>query len=593
MLSQPSRAPLALIMTLVAFAISILTSCGWRGEPVHDGIEIDDDTIYNDLTYTAVTGGITSISAVAVTLKGYANSSKGYLAEFDKQGFLLSRYNSNPTLDDVGGENVVREVRVDEVEDDNSMKTRVYGLLPYTQFYYRAYVVKKDGEKLYGVVKTFMTLNMTVALDIPSRTGLFDCDMNITVTGFGAGDHGNGATVELRYADAKITGATTLPDGGAEPSTNKIISATSVGDSPSKFTCTPSGLTPGEKYYAVAYVRIESDFYNYDKDNPLKSNGQYTYGTEPEGVETDRYESEVVELSATALAGLRSYAGKNYELVYDAITIKDSYFTIPSDTMEVTEYGIILSEGDNIDSENQIRVVCDNEVGKGNKYDTYYTGLKLKTKYCYKSYVIVYGFEVTSKETYTFETKNYTPVTVDLGLSVKWADRNLGAYAENSAGAYYAWGETTTKKSYDDNTFKGATLADTEIGGTDKDAATAIWGDGWRLPTCAEVKELYDECEWKWTNEDGMSGFLIVGPNDNTIFLPASGIKINAEVQDLGKSGYFWTSERHSAENDYGFAYELYIVNGITHSGSSDPYPILRKCLPIYGLNIRPVYTGN
>lgn len=586
MLSQSFIKPSILVTTFAALVISSVTSCSWKGEPVPDETTGDRDTVYNDLTYTAVTGGITSVSAVAVTLKGYANSSEGHLKEFERQGFLLSRGVSNPTLDDVDGAVSVRDIKVDEVADDNSMSTRAYGLLPHTKFYYRTYVVRKNGEKVYGVVKTFMTLTMSIAMGKPSRIGLFDCDLDINVTGIGPDDYGKGTTVEVRYADAPIAGASALPDGGTQPTSDKTIEATATGET-TEFRCTPSGLIPGKKYYAAAFVRIKSEFYDYETDNPIKW-GTYTYGDKPEDVETDKYASNPIEITATALAGIRSYPGKNYELNYDAITIKDSYFTLPSDTLDVSDYGIIVAEGESIANGNAVKVICDDKVGSGNKYDTFFSGLKLKTKYAYKSFVTVCGLEVESQETFTFETKDYTPQPVDIGLSVLWADRNLGAYSRNSAGAYYAWGETTTKKSYDDASYNGATLDDMEIGGSNKDAATVKWGVGWRMPTCKEVEELYDECEWKWTNEGGMSGYLLTGPNENTIFLPACGIKINQEVQDLGKMGYFWTSERSSAENEYGFAYELYIVNGIRHSGK---YP-LRDCLPTFGLNIRPVYEG-
>lgn len=576
----------SLIMVLVLIAIPNITSCGWRGEPVPDESPEDFDTVYNDLTYTAVTGGINAVSAVAVTLKGYANSSKGHLEEFEKQGFLLSRDVSNPTLESIDGEGCVREIQVDDVGDDNSMAVRAYGLLPYTKFFYRAYVVRKGGDAVYGVVKTFMTLAMSVSLNAPSRIGLFDCDMNINVTGFGSEDYAKGATVELRYADGPITGATTHPADKEEPTSDRTILTVPSAKDPTDFYCTPTSLVPGEKYYAVAFVRIKSDFYDYDKDNPANG-GKYTYGNKPEGVETDKYVSQVVELSATALAGIRSYAGKDYELNYDAVTIKDSYFTLPSDTLEVSDYGVIITEGVSTDGRTSIKVPCGGETRDGHKYDTYYSGLKLKTKYSYRSYVVVCGLEILSQESCTFETKDYTPGVVDLGLSVLWADRNIGAYSRNSPGAYYAWGEISTKRSYEDSTYSGASLDEKEIGGGDKDAARAVWGAGWRIPTCDEFKELYDECDWKWSTEGGMSGYLITGPNENTIFLPASGIKIKEEVQDLCKMGYFWTSERSSSENEYGFAYEFYIVNGIRHSGK---YP-LRNCLPTFGLNIRPVYT--
>ena len=36
---------------------------------------------------------------------------------------------------------------------------------------------------------------------------------------------------------------------------------------------------------------------------------------------------------------------------------------------------------------------------------------------------------------------------VDLGLSVKWATRNVGAAGPEGIGGYYSWGETETKRS--------------------------------------------------------------------------------------------------------------------------------------------------
>src|SRR5574344_2887610 len=43
---------------------------------------------------------------------------------------------------------------------------------------------------------------------------------------------------------------------------------------------------------------------------------------------------------------------------------------------------------------------------------------------------------------------------VDLGLSVKWADHNVGATNPEDYGAYFAWGETTTKTNYSSTTSK-------------------------------------------------------------------------------------------------------------------------------------------
>ena len=44
------------------------------------------------------------------------------------------------------------------------------------------------------------------------------------------------------------------------------------------------------------------------------------------------------------------------------------------------------------------------------------------------------------------DTPKYDPIMVDLGLSVKWADRNVGASDTDDYGMYYAWGETNGVK---------------------------------------------------------------------------------------------------------------------------------------------------
>ena len=580
-----------LLMLVTIASVPLFSSCGWKGEPIPEFPSEETDTIYNDLTYTAVTGGITSVSSVAVNLKGYANSSKGYAAEFDEQGFLLSRNVSNPTLDNVSEEEglQVRKIPVYEVNSDNSIAVRAHRLLPFTKFYYRTYVVRKNGEVAYGVVKSFMTIQMSVTMSAPTEIGWFDCKLPISVVGIGASDYGEGVSVSIRCADVEFTSPTvpTDPEKVTEKEYDEIIEAEQDGEDGSSYFAYAEQLVPGRKYYTMAFVKIESDFYNYGEDNPLEW-GNYKYGIEPKGVETDKYKSSIVELTSTALAGIRAFSGKDYELDYDAVEIKDNYFTLPSDTLTVTEYGIAIAKGGTITKSNQTLVRSYDELRTGNRFNVYTNNLTLKTQYSYRAYVVVHGLTVYSQDVYTFSTKDYTPGYVDLGLSVKWADRNVGAYASSDPGSYFAWGETASKKSFTDDNYNGAELTDKQISGTSKDVARVKWGADWRMPTCEEINELYEECEWKWCTVNGIQGYQITGPSDNSIFLPAGGVKIKSELQDHGKMGYYWTSERASEENDYGYAYELYILNGMFATGQSPT----RRCLPTLGLNVRPVYTG-
>lgn len=159
---------------------------------------------------------------------------------------------------------------------------------------------------------------------------------------------------------------------------------------------------------------------------------------------------------------------------------------------------------------------------------------------------------------------------VDLGLSVKWACCNVGASVPEGYGNYYAWGETATKSSYysDNSTTYGLSYSELQsrgIIGSDGnltasyDAATANWGGSWRMPTHDEIKELVNNCTWKWTTYNGVNGRLVTGPNGNSIFLPAAGYRFGTDLYNAGSSGYYWSATPLS---DSYYAYYLYFYSG-------------------------------
>ena len=123
---------------------------------------------------------------------------------------------------------------------------------------------------------------------------------------------------------------------------------------------------------------------------------------------------------------------------------------------------------------------------------------------------------------------------VDLGLpsGVKWASFNIGASAPEDFGCFYAWAETEPKEDYAKGTYKLGEEPFSKYNDTDNkvyldpedDAATALYGDGWRTPALAELRELKDKCTWKWTEVNGVKGQTVTGPNGNSIFLPAAGL---------------------------------------------------------------------
>ena len=138
---------------------------------------------------------------------------------------------------------------------------------------------------------------------------------------------------------------------------------------------------------------------------------------------------------------------------------------------------------------------------------------------------------------------------IDLGLSVKWADRNVGADSPEAYGDYYAWGELTTKTEY--NEYNSTAYGkDTGVisGNATYDVATANWGDGWRLPTVDEINELMEKCTFSWVEQNGVGGTLVEG-NGNSIFLPATGYYKETAIKYEGTYGTYWTGTPNDSYN--------------------------------------------
>ena len=175
---------------------------------------------------------------------------------------------------------------------------------------------------------------------------------------------------------------------------------------------------------------------------------------------------------------------------------------------------------------------------------------------------------------------------VDLGLSVKWATRNVGANSPEDYGEYFACGETTAKAEYcsDNCPAYGLSASDLQSQGyiddegnftPQCDAATANWGGDWRMPTCNELKELMTSCTMKWTKQKGVNGYKVEGPNGNSIFLPAAAYHYSSQSGWGG--GFYWSST--PSGDDYAYSFYFYgDANMIEDDGGR-----------YYGYSVRPV----
>ena len=209
----------------------------------------------------------------------------------------------------------------------------------------------------------------------------------------------------------------------------------------------------------------------------------------------------------------------------------------------------------------------------------------------YKTYEMEEGATITpepapTKEGYTFSgwseipqtmpdhdvtvTGTFIPNTpvenvsyVDLGLpsGLLWATCNLGASSPEEVGGYYAWGETSSKTffSQDNYQYKNSSISISNISGTEYDAARAILGGTWRMPTKEELMELANKCTREETTLNGKACMKFTGPNGNSLYLPKGGF--GDEGNGLGLNGYgLWSSTKSGSSTAYR-AWEWYSIS--------------------------------
>ena len=129
---------------------------------------------------------------------------------------------------------------------------------------------------------------------------------------------------------------------------------------------------------------------------------------------------------------------------------------------------------------------------------------------------------------------------VDLGLSVKWANRNIGAATAEDLGLAFGWGcsEPSTPGTWAPTSiypFKDDDLGPEKLSG-EYDIATVIWGDGWRMPTKEEINAL-NNLGYTEVKKNGTAvGATFQGTNGASIYIPYGSPDYSYF--------YIWSSER-------------------------------------------------
>ena len=77
------------------------------------------------------------------------------------------------------------------------------------------------------------------------------------------------------------------------------------------------------------------------------------------------------------------------------------------------------------------------------------------------------------------------------------------------------------------------------------DAAHMNMGSLWRMPSHEQIVELINECNWEWTELNGVPGYKVTSRNSTAsgrwIFLPAAGWYMGSELQNPGADLFYWS----------------------------------------------------
>jgi len=427
------------------------------------------------------------------------------------------------------------------------------GLTANTTYHVRAYAKNNQGTS-YGSEVTF-----TTAQSISAPTVTTSIVINITqTTAVGGGN----VTAD---GGASVTERGICWSTSQNPTTSGTHSnsGTGIGD----YTVQMNGLAANTTYYVRAYAVNEAGT---------------SYGN---------------EVSFTTLVDLPVVTTSTVSNITQTTATGGGNVT---SGVNVTERGICWST-----TQNPTTSGTHSSSGTGiGSFTANMTGLSANTTYFVRAYVVnevgtSYGNEVS----FTTQSSGGGSIGgheyVDLGLpsGLLWAKYNLGASNPENYGNYYAWGETATKSIYSWNTYQWFNNyyhkltkynVDASYGTVDNkielepndDAAHVNWGNNWRMPTRDEMYELINYCTCEWTIQNGIYGRKVTGHNDNYIFLPASGYKLEGYLYDAESNGYYWSNSLYIDHPDG--AYVLHLESGNV---------IITSVNRLSGISVRPVYS--
>ena len=344
----------------------------------------------------------------------------------------------------------------------------------------------------------------------------------------GVGEIYNVGTIEY-HADKYVLNVSTNQDDHSDLAQTVIrVSATGISaDGYLDFTgaqtdvevLVPKGTTP-----TAACSSGQPSSNNYKQTITVVAATNPSGSTPTTGSITALYETEILTVSITKDSG-------SGNMSTPTITVKNGNTTIGT-----------LHNGDSLKVAYSINYVC-----SASQLEGYSTPASV-TK----------NWANTTAKSLTFQYLEEKGIDLGLPSGRKWAEANVGANNAWEIGLYFSWGNVIghaegSGYNFDQNTYNGtpgAALTGDIAVGTTYDAARAIMGGSWRMPTKDEFQELYDNTDSEWVADyHGIAGrkFMKKTNHNVFIFLPAAGNYNGTTLLNRGSGGFYWSRSIYSS----------------------------------------------
>lgn len=526
-----------------------------------------------DISMAVSTGDATDISESRATLNG----SYSIVSEENLSTQFYFVWSNTP----FSKENIPTNAKKERVSTNGSvLSLKISGLDYGKEYHFLAYAIV-DGQTFYGEVRSFSTRSISATV----VTG--DCsnisEHKATISG----------SFQLNTIDRMDFNLFLYYDKNANTKENLISRGTKVSLPRSEGSLSKSieSLSHSTTYYYIITAEIKESIFT----------------------------GELKSFTTNEISGTIQTGGATEIKYHDAI-LNGKFSNKTIEKLRPT-YGFYISSTASTKSDlknNGMHISVQTDEDGSFYYKI--ADLQAHQRYYYLAYMVIEDVCFLGS-VMTFETKEPPTGSIDLGLSVCWAPRNIGASDSKDCGEYYSWGETTptppgsktpiyswcippeknnqpgTITKYNTKSRYGSTDNKTVLDLND-DVAHVKMGGNWRIPTYDEWKELLDNCTWERVSVQDPSysygrngkgtGFKITskknGYTDRSIFLPSAGrlsFGSSMAVYEIWYEGFYWSSS-------------LYIDNPwdawYIDFGKGDPQVQMRYYERIYGcFPIRPV----